>query len=267
MTDSLSKLLLANRLDPDAFIAITSNESIFRGELPAGHIMQTWIDLAKAAHETKYWPIIRGGSGDVDEQIEADAEATLVNVPTGTIREILKPLIEERRQSLADVMPEFAHATDMDDLARLADASGVYSFSGDEPSAQAWPTEAPELVSLHTIKELKGRPAVVMLINVEHSSDVPAHLGFGGWNECPSPELQVAVLREWRKEYNAVPACITNDVLECVVVKRPQTEAEAIKLAAEQWIFCEDIVSQGTELVRNLGMELWRSPNWFFWWD
>jgi hypothetical protein len=77
----------------------------------------------------------------------------------------------------------------------------------------------------------------------------------------------VAVLREWQKEYSAVPACITGDVLECAVVKRPQTELEAMKLAAEQWIFCDDIVSQGTQSIRKLAMEIWRSPNWFFWWD
>ncbi len=104
-------------------------------------------------------------------------------------------------------------------------------------------------------------------MRVEHSYEVPAYLDFGGWNDCPSPELQVAVLREWHKEYNARPACITGDVLECVVVNRPQTELDSMKLAAEQWIFCEDIVAQGTQSVRKLAMEIWRSPTWFFWWD
>jgi hypothetical protein len=162
-------------------------------------------------------------------------------------------------------MAEFSQATDMDELAKLADVTGINLFGAnvEEP----WPTEAPDRVSFHTVRELKGRPATVLLIKVEHSYEVPAHVGFGGWNDCPPPELQVAVLREWHKEYSAVPACITGDVLECAVVKRPQTEAEAMKLAAEQWIFCDDIVGQGTQTVRKLAMEIWRSPNWFFWWD
>jgi hypothetical protein len=198
---------------------------------------------------------------------KADPQTILAAAPIGNIREILQPRFEERRDDIVEMIAEAADATDMDHLARLVDASGINSFGGRVEIAQPWPSEAPDCVSLHTIEDLKGKAAAVSLIRVEHSSDVPAHLGFGGWNDCPSPELQVADLREWRKEYGAVPACITHDVLECVVVKRPQTEAEALKLAAEQWIFCDDIVGQGTQTVRNLAMEIWRSPNWFFWWD
>ena len=147
----------------------------------------------------------------------------------------------------------------------MADATGIHLFG--ENIEEPWPTEAPDRISFHTVGETKGRPAAVQLIKVGRSYEVPAHLGFGGWNDCPSPELHVAVLREWNKEYNAVPACLTGDVLECIVPKPPQTEEESIKLAAEQWIFCDDIVSQGTQTVRKLAMEIWRSPTWFFWWD
>jgi len=265
MIESLSKVLVANGLGPDSFAATAGDEKIFRGELPAGRVVETWMKLARAASETKYWPIIRGAPDEDHEPVDCDVDAILGAVPAGRIREILKPRMEDRRQALAQLMPEFAKATDMDALARLADVTGIHLFRAnvEEP----WPTEAPDRVSFHTVKELEGGPAEVVLVRVEHSYEVLAHLGFGGWNDCPSPELQVAVLREWHKEYNAVPACITGDVLECAVVKRPQTEGEAMKLAAEQWIFCDDIVSQGTETVRRLAMEIWRSPNWFFWWD
>jgi hypothetical protein len=265
MIESLSKLLAANGLNPESFTASTGDEKIFRGELPAGRVVETWMKLAAAASGTKYWPIIRGARDDDHEPVECDTDAILATVPTGSVREILKPRMEERREQLSEIMPEFAQATDMDELGELADVTGINLFGPkvDEP----WPTEVPERISFHTVKELKGGPSEVLLVKVEHSYEVPAHLGFGGWNDCPSPELQVAVLREWHKEYNAVPACITGDVLECAVVKRPQTEAEAMKLAAEQWIFCDDIVSQGTQTVRKLAMEIWRSPNWFFWWD
>jgi len=221
MIESLSKILAANGLNPELFTASAGNEKIFHGELPAGRVVETWMKLAKAASETKYWPIIRGTRDADYDPIECDADAILAAVPTGSIREILKPRMEERREQLSEIMPEFAQATDMDELGKLADATGINLFGArvEEP----WPTEAPEPVDFHTVRELKGRPAVVLLIRAEHSYHVPAHLGFGGWNDCPSPELQVAVLREWHKEYNAVPVCITGDVLECAVVKRPQT--------------------------------------------
>ena len=265
MTDSLSRALAANGLNPDSFVAATSDENIFRGELPSGRVVETWMMLAKAASETKYWPIIRGRIDDDHELVDCDAGAILAEVPNGSIREILRPLMESRREQLSEIMPEFADATDMDQLGKLADDKGINLFGAhvEEP----WPTGIPERVSFHTVRGLKGKPAAVLLVRVEHSYEVPAYLGFGGWNECPPPELQVAVLREWQKEYGAVPACITGDVLECVVLRPPQSEAEAMKLAAEQWIFCDDIVGQGTQTVRKLAMEIWRSPNWFFWWD
>jgi hypothetical protein len=167
MIESLSKLLAANGLNPESFTASAGDEKIFRGELPAGRVVETWMKLARAASETKYWPIIRGAR-DVDhEPVECDTDVILAAVPTGSVREILKPRMEERREQLSEIMPEFAQATDIDELGRLADVTGVNLFGGkvDEP----WPTEAPERVSFHTVRELKGGPAVVLLLRVEHS--------------------------------------------------------------------------------------------------
>ncbi len=213
--------------------------------------------------------IIRGEPDDIYEQTDRDPAAILAAAPLGTINEILRPRVEERQNTLREMMPELGEPTDMYHLAAMADTSGIYSFGGDQEVAQNWPIEPAhqDRVSLHTLKERKGKPSALLLLRVEHSYEVPAYLGFGGWNDCPAAELQVAVLREWGSEYHTRPACITGDVLECVVINRPQTEAEAMKLAAEQWIFCEDIVSQGTQSVRKLAMEIWRSPTWFFWWD
>jgi hypothetical protein len=269
MIDSLVALLRTNNLEPDAFVPGDADQRIFRGEVAAGKVMQTWMNLAKGAMETKYWPIIRGDPDDLHEQTGRDPAAILAAAPLGNIREILRPRFEERRESLAQMLPEVAEAADMERLAAMADASGVYSFIGRKRKEEQWPAEGtePTRVSLHTLKGRKGKPSVLLLIRVEHSSDVAAYLGFGGWNECPEPELHIAVLREWRNEHRAVPACITNDVLECVVMNRRQTEAAAMKLAAEQWIYCDDIVGQGTQSVRKLAMEIWRKPSWFFWWD
>ena len=53
----------------------------------------------------------------------------------------------------------------------------------------------------------------------------------------------------------------------CVVARPPQSEADSFELAVEQWLFCEDIVSQGCMPIRRLAIELSRKPKWFFWWD
>jgi hypothetical protein len=162
MIDSLSKVLVANGLNPDSFTTSAVDEKILRGELPAGRILETWMNLAKTASETKYWPIIRGALPDYDEPVECDADAVLAAAPAGSIREILKPRMEERREALAEIMPDFTQAIDMDELAKLADVTGINVFGAnvEEP----WPTEVPDRVSFHTVRELKGRPVPVLLI-------------------------------------------------------------------------------------------------------
>jgi hypothetical protein len=280
MDESLAKLLIANNMEPDSFTTSEPGGAIYRGMLPAGRAMPTWVNLAKGFSETKYWPIIRGKAGDLQEQTQRDPASILAAAPAGNIREILKPRVEERRKSLLGMIPmlsergaaALAHIgddSDMDQLAAAADVSGIYTFSGRGSETEEWPTEPPNQarVKMNTVKEQKGQPAALSLIRVEHSYEVPAYLEFGRWNDCPPPELQVAALREWGNEYRARPACITGDVLGFVVVNRPQTEAQSMKLAAEQWIFCEDIVGQGTQSVRKLAMGIWRAPTWFFWWD
>ena len=47
----------------------------------------------------------------------------------------------------------------------------------------------------------------------------------------------------------------------------PVDKESAEKLAREQFIFCTDIVYQGTETIRNLAATLMNAKAWFFWWD
>jgi hypothetical protein len=267
--DALANLLVAGGLEPDLFAPSGADEAFFHATLPPAKIAQSLDALWRGSRESKYLPIIRGAPDAIQEQPERDAGSILADVPEGDIREVLAPRFQERMESLSAMMPEFAGAKDMEELGRVADSSGVYSFGGGGNSREQWPADKakPQRFGFRTLKQLKGKPAVMLLVRLEHSYEVPAYLEFGGWNDCPPPEMQVAILREWRKEYGAIPVCMTHDVLECVVPRSPQTEGEAMKLAAEQWIFCEDIVGQGTQSIRALAMEIWKSPTWFFWWD
>ena len=280
MIESLAKSLAALNLEPDAFISSSPDERIFRGEVQPGKVINTWANLAKAAAETKYWPIIQGGSDKNLELPERDPAEILSMAPIGGIREILKPRLQQRIESFREMPSEIFSDpgaillkldadSDMDTAAAAADAAGIYSFIGRSPEKQDWPADPADRsrVKFHTLQERKGQPSTLLLIRVEHTYEVPAYLQFGGWNDCPEPELQVAVFREWQLEHKAVPACITGDVVEFFVKNRPQTEIESMKIAAEQWVYCEDIVGQGTQSIRKLAIEIWQSPTWFFWWD
>jgi len=280
MTDELAQILSANSISPDLFSARTPDESVIDGVVPCKGILDLWAKLAKAATESKYYPIIRGAD-DYLPEIERDPAEILSKVPAGSVRELLLPRLRERASSIEgfiDELPERAKAElktalssdppDFDVFGAAVDASGMNSMSG-RTSPQPWPEsrETSKTVNFHTVRECKGKPVRLSLVRLTKSYEAPAYLNFGGWNDCPAPELQVAVLREWRETYNARPICLTGDVLECYVQQPPETEDAAMRLAAEQWIFCDDIVGQGTQTVRKLAMEIWKSRTWFFWWD
>ena len=51
------------------------------------------------------------------------------------------------------------------------------------------------------------------------------------------------------------------------VARPPQTKEEALELARQQYLFCNDIVDQGVGDVESLAKTLLYSPVWYFWWD
>ncbi|MDR1961202.1 MAG: DUF4253 domain-containing protein, partial [Gracilibacteraceae bacterium] len=99
--------------------------------------------------------------------------------------------------------------------------------------------------------------------------ELAAYVPMGGFNDCPDPETQVAVMKRWYEKYGAIPAVVTYDEWEFIVPEPLADEAEALVLAAEHFAFCADRLEQ----YRNgytLGMlakSLTDSTVWYFWWD
>ena len=121
-----------------------------------------------------------------------------------------------------------------------------------------------------SVNDLHGEPLSECLLAIvvgAHAPDLPAMLGFGGFNSCPRPSIHIAYCRDWNLRFGAVPICITHDVIELYVPRPPATPEETWQVACEQAEYCSDIVSQGTRTVEKLAQELWKSNYWFFWWD
>lgn len=118
------------------------------------------------------------------------------------------------------------------------------------------------------ISDFQGKtiPLVLAEIPVERPWEVFAYIPFGGWNECPCNEEQMAVAKYWYEKYGAVPAVITQDVLE-YDLPAPVRREDAMALALEQYAFCPDIVDQGCGSVGYLADTLAKSTKWYFWWD
>lgn len=99
------------------------------------------------------------------------------------------------------------------------------------------------------------------------SWEIPAYLKAGNWNECPPAEEQTAIFCYWHEQYGAEIACLSGDIVECIVVRPPLEKSAADKLAREQYLFCADIVWQGVGSMANLSKILIDSKYWYFWWD
>ncbi len=134
-------------------------------------------------------------------------------------------------------------------------------------SAEPTPAEAHYTLHRDVLSREVFDEALLQSVALDASWEIPARLGFGGWNECPMPEAQCAIWRHWEKRYGAHIIGISRDVIEAVVEKPPETLEEAEALAWEQYLYCPDIVDQGTETIRALAEALWKSSSWYFWWD
>lgn len=104
-------------------------------------------------------------------------------------------------------------------------------------------------------------------IKTDRNWKIPAYFNFGGWNNCPSTEVQCAIWKYWQQEYGAKIVGVSNDVIEAHVSKPPTTEAEAMALAWQHYAYCNDIIDQGDETVAKLASVLINHDCWYFWWD
>lgn len=145
-----------------------------------------------------------------------------------------------------------------------------FEFSSVETLGE-WPGETLEKGSIGLHKDIvSGRvqPEIYLgLANIEKPWHLPAMLKYGGWNDCPEPEVHCAFYREWGERFGAEITGISADVVECVVRTPPTDRKNATILAWEQYWYCADIVEQGCDSVSNLAATLMNSPYWYFWWD
>jgi len=105
---------------------------------------------------------------------------------------------------------------------------------------------------------------ILAKIPTTHPWEVFAWVPFGGWNECPAPDMMMAVSKHWYEKYGAVPATISHDTLEFSA--EPVDSKHAKQLAKEHCAFCPEIIMEGGSLGEVIDA-LTKSTVWFFWWD
>ncbi|UQZ90336.1 hypothetical protein C4J81_14435 [Deltaproteobacteria bacterium Smac51] len=111
---------------------------------------------------------------------------------------------------------------------------------------------------------------ILARIPAAHPWELAAWMPMGGFNDCTTPENQVAVMKRWHEKYGAMPALVASDAWEFTVPEPLSDKEEALKLAYEHYAFCFDRVEQyGRDEYKtgNLADSLMKSTVWYFWWD
>jgi Domain of unknown function (DUF4253) len=223
--------------------------------------LKAWEQLRAEYSQTGLWPIVVGDDKELSHLTDlwddpfpnptpfpkSDPEEWFTWAPKAKREWVAKKLAENGAPPLAE------------------EESDPARFHGEWPE-NVRPDET--YVVPADIVTKKAKPRVnLALVPVQHPSEVPLKLAFGGWNENPYPEEHAVVFRYFHEKYGAEPVCISGDVIEMKVLRPPQTKAEALALAEKQFIYCEDIVTQGTETIELLAASLLKGKKWFFWWD
>lgn len=67
--------------------------------------------------------------------------------------------------------------------------------------------------------------------------------------------------------YGAEIIGVLPDLMEMCVSRPPTTRDAALTRAKEQYIYCPDVVDQGTQTLQRLAAGLLNGTAWYFWWD
>jgi hypothetical protein len=140
-----------------------------------------------------------------------------------------------------------------------------------DPLLGEWPAAPGPSTGLSVAQNLlAGTPLPKVYIGLAPTDDwtaIPAFLRWGGWNDCPPAEYHVAALRTWRDRFGAELVGISADTINLRVATKPKTREEALAVARDQYIYCEDIIDQGVGTYSALAANLMADDWWYFWWD
>ncbi len=222
-----------------------------------------WNYLRQLNDESKYYPLLLGGEEEIeqhqeywerfavpiDEIIDIDAINAIIN--RASILDAEKWFYDRAQEMYEDEFDdEFEDGEPLEVL-----TNGIL---GDWDGA-IFPSENFTIPSLETV--------VIALIPTQICWQIPAYLNLGGWNSCPIPEEHICLMKRWYEIYGAEVVGINHDTIEMRVTKPPLDEKTAMSLAKEQYLYCNDIVDQGTQTLSALASTLIEGSVWYFWWD
>ncbi len=258
-------------LDPadDNFFARPNiaERNIRRAQLPADRLLPTLQQLRDSALQTGWWPVLVGRP----EQSEYVRGQCFLEV--------------EPARPVADVLAE-ANAIDPTDWfkgreERWRDLCGQYPrlqqhFEELTQTANQWPKDtnppAKRLSEDSCVKHwTDDGPEVVLLVPCSEPWEVPAHLNFGNWNDCPHPAEHSAIWRYWHERWGATILAVGESPLCGIASCLPAERIEAIELAWQHFFYDNDVMNLDdaftAKTIPALAQIRMTYPVWMFWWD
>lgn len=247
-----------NDLSP-SLLSDSTSRPIYRVNIPGGDAaFAMWARMRSALSPAVYSAVLLGTTNELANRDFSDLPSDERVRKTVALADSLHfpEWFGTRHQERLDEFLEYNEGED---------PSGFFAEAGtwrkDVRPSQRLSTPF-DIVSKKPVPELS-----VALVPTTVTWEIPAYLDFGAWNECPEPAVHCAAFRYWNIQHGAEIVAITGDVVEAVVRRPPPTREDAMRLAEQQYEYCEDIVSQGTDAISRLAASLLNGEFWFFWWD
>lgn len=115
------------------------------------------------------------------------------------------------------------------------------------------------------------RPARLGLVPASRPADVLPLIGWSGFAPGTDGTLSLAaVLRSWEDRFGATLLDVGFAEIRLLVERPPRTGEAALRLAAEQFVFCDECTLAGQVGLSDVGSitaRLVNTPVWGFWWD
>jgi hypothetical protein len=260
--DTLNTLLQENSVDIATLhpIHLATDEDIFFLQLQPSQAFMLWQILRERVSQTECWPVILGTDEHVAVHLQTFADS----------------------QDTADQILAMAQQIDLDVWFPIRLREIGYAPRNVDPDPdrktiedlrEPWPLDVSDELRKWYSWPLSYRlnpsalTVTMALLPTETSWHAPAWLKFGDRNNCPSPDLQVRLLKYWADQYGAEIVGVGKDTLE-LRVERPPTEPQiALDLAHEQFIYCPDLIDREVKTIDMLAALLLNNPSWLFWWD
>ncbi|WP_017582288.1 DUF4253 domain-containing protein [Nocardiopsis valliformis] len=133
-----------------------------------------------------------------------------------------------------------------------------------EGAAEARASECAELLVEH------GRPQRLGLVRAASGAQALLSCGWSGpLNYDNDTAVFAAVVADWERRFGARLLGLGFDTLTLSVASAPTDIDRALRVAAEHFAFCPDLVWQGhsPHTLRGFAERLVDCPVWNFWWD